>query len=166
MKQLLIFAMLLAIITPSIVFAQEQQPRQPIVQPQIPPQGQQPRPAVQAQAQNQMQQRTQELALRERELSLQQKQNDLDFQREKQKIELEKLRQSIKPVAKKQNDKLAPLLLILLVVHILCAVWVYQDIRRLNAGSGIWIVITLLTGLLGTLVYAVVRIGGDIKIKS
>jgi hypothetical protein len=168
MKQLLIFAMLLAMITPSIALCQEQQPRQPIVQPQIQPQGQQPRPAVQTQAQNQVQQRTQELALRERELSLQQKQNELDFQREKQKIELDRLRQSIKPAVKKQNnnDKMAPLLLILLVVNILCAVWVYQDIRRLNAGSGIWIVIALLTGLLGTLVYAIVRIGGDIKIKS
>jgi hypothetical protein len=151
MKQLLIFAMLLAIITPSIIFAQEQQP---------------PRPAVQAQAQNQMQQRAQELAQRERELSLQQKQNEINFQNEKQKIELEKLRQSNKPAVKKQNDKLAPLLIIMIVVHILCAVWVYQDIRRLNAGSGIWIVIALLTGLLGTLVYAIVRIGGDIKIKS
>jgi hypothetical protein len=47
----------------------------------------------------------------------------------------------------------------LLVVHILLAVWVYTDIRKLNRGSGIWIVIALLTGLLGTLVYAVVRLG-------
>ena len=137
-------------VTPSIVFCQAQ----PV------------RPAAQAQAQNQLQQRNQEVALRERELSLQQKQNELDFQREKQKIELERLRQSIKPAVKKQNDKLAPLLLILLIVHILCAVWVYQDIRKLNYGSGIWLVIALLTGLLGTLVYAIVRMGGDIKVKS
>ncbi len=147
MKKVFLLAMLLAIITPSIVFCQGQvQPRQ-AVQPQV-------------------QQRNQELALRERELTIQQKQNEINFQREKQNIELERLKKAVKPAAKKQNDKLAPLLLILLVVHILCAVWVYQDIRKLNAGSGIWIVIALLTGLLGTLVYAIVRIGGDIKLKS
>jgi hypothetical protein len=57
------------------------------------------------------------------------------------------------------DDDLHPLLLLLAVVHILCAVWVYQDIRRRAGGSGLWIVIALLTGLLGTLVYAVVRLG-------
>ena len=45
------------------------------------------------------------------------------------------------------------------VIHILLAMWVYQDIRKRNTGSGLWIVITLLTGLLGALVYAIVRIG-------
>jgi hypothetical protein len=45
------------------------------------------------------------------------------------------------------------------LVHILTAVWVYQDIQRRHVGSGLWIVIALLTGLCGTLVYAVVRLG-------
>ncbi|MBL7188372.1 MAG: hypothetical protein ISS70_18760 [Phycisphaerae bacterium] len=63
------------------------------------------------------------------------------------------------------KDALHPLLLLLLVVHILVAVWVYTDIRKLNSGSGIWIVIALLTGLLGTLVYAVVRMG-DARIEK
>ena len=52
-----------------------------------------------------------------------------------------------------------PLLLICFIVHILTAVWVFQDIRKRGAGSGLWIVIALLTGLIGTLVYAVVRLG-------
>jgi len=51
------------------------------------------------------------------------------------------------------------LMLLCATIHILLAVWVYQDIRRRNAGSGIWIVVALLTGLLGTAVYALVRIG-------
>ena len=51
------------------------------------------------------------------------------------------------------------LLMFCFVVHILLAVWVYQDIRRRNSGSGIWIVITLLTGLFGAAVYALVRMG-------
>jgi len=45
------------------------------------------------------------------------------------------------------------------IIHILLAVWVYQDLRRRNTGSGIWIVITLLAGLCGAAVYALVRIG-------
>lgn len=53
----------------------------------------------------------------------------------------------------------AAFMLFCLVIHILLSIWVYQDIRRRNAGSGVWIVITLLTGLLGALVYAVVRLG-------
>ena len=50
-------------------------------------------------------------------------------------------------------------MLICAVVHLLLAIWVYQDIRNRNAGSGLWIVVTLLTGLLGVLVYALVRLG-------
>ena len=46
-----------------------------------------------------------------------------------------------------------------IVVHILVAVWVFQDIRSRGTGSGIWIVIALIAGLLGALVYAVVRLG-------
>jgi hypothetical protein len=48
--------------------------------------------------------------------------------------------------------------LICLLIHILLAVWVYQDIRKRGRGSGIWIVVVLLTGLCGTLVYALVRL--------
>jgi len=49
-----------------------------------------------------------------------------------------------------------------LVIHILVAIWIFQDIRTRGTGSGIWIVIGLIAGLLGALVYAVVRIG-DVK---
>jgi hypothetical protein len=51
------------------------------------------------------------------------------------------------------------LMVMCLVVHILVAVWVFQDIRTRGTGSGIWIVIALIAGLLGALVYAVVRLG-------
>jgi hypothetical protein len=56
---------------------------------------------------------------------------------------------------------LGPLFGLCLVIHVLLAVWVYQDIRRRNAGSGIWIVITLLTGICGALLYALVRLGDN-----
>lgn len=52
---------------------------------------------------------------------------------------------------------------IMLIVHILVSIWVYSDIRKRNSGSGIWVVIALLTGLFGTAVYALVRIGDNKK---
>ncbi len=48
---------------------------------------------------------------------------------------------------------------ICIAVHILLAVWVFGDIRKRQAGSGIWIAVVLLTGLLGVIPYTLVRIG-------
>ena len=48
-----------------------------------------------------------------------------------------------------------------LLIHILLTIWVYKDTRERNS-SGIWIVITLLTGFMGAFLYALVRIG-DLK---
>ena len=63
------------------------------------------------------------------------------------------------PLGRHACPLLAVFVVCTLVIHILLAVWVYQDIRRRNAGSGIWVVITLLTGLCGAAVYALVRLG-------
>ncbi len=116
------------------------------------------------------------IEMHEREMELQNREAQMDFERrmqelelEKHKIELEHMRRPKEhPGYMKDNDDddLHPLLLLVLVVHILCAVWVYQDIRRRAGGSGIWIVIALLTGLLGTLVYAVVRLGENQKSQA
>ncbi len=117
-----------------------------------------------------------QMEMHEREMELQNREAQMDFERrmqelelEKRKIELEHMRRPKEhPGHMKDNDDddLHPLLLVVLVVHILCAVWVYQDIRRRAGGSGIWIVIAILTGLLGTLVYAVVRIGENQKSQA
>ena len=50
-------------------------------------------------------------------------------------------------------------LILCAVVHLLLTVWVYQDMRDRDASNGLWLAIVLLTGLLGTAVYALVRIG-------
>lgn len=63
------------------------------------------------------------------------------------------------PLGHHAKPALALLLLGAAIIHILLAVWVYQDLRKRNTGSGIWIVITLLAGLCGAAVYALVRIG-------
>ena len=63
------------------------------------------------------------------------------------------------PLRQHVHHLLGMLMLGCLVIHILLAIWVYQDIRRRTTGSGIWIVVTLLAGLCGAAVYALVRIG-------
>jgi hypothetical protein len=110
-----------------------------------------------------------QLDLRQRELELQGREAELGFHGEMRKLKLEQRRMELqhKRAGKKhaegwkhkREDKAAPFLIVITIVHILMAVWVYQDIRKRGAGSGIWIVVALLTGLLGTLVYAVVRLG-------
>ena len=114
-----------------------------------------------------------QMEMREREMELEQRGAEMDFARRKQELELEGYKLKMEnlrrakehpgPVKHHEKDGAHPLLLLVLVVHILVAVWVYQDIRRRGCGSGIWIVIALLTGLLGTLIYAVVRLGDSEK---
>jgi hypothetical protein len=107
-----------------------------------------------------------QMARQERQMELQQRQAQMDMERERQKLDLEGQRLKIEREREGRKSEAAPLLLVLLVVNILVAIWVYMDIRQLNRGSGIWIVITLLTGLLGALVYAVVRLGDGRPGKS
>ncbi len=107
-----------------------------------------------------------QMAMKEREMELQQRQAKMDMERERQKLDLEGQRLKLEHVRGMNKGKPHPLLLVILVVNILTAVWVYMDIRQLNRGSGLWIVIALLTGLLGALVYAVVRLGDGRMAKS
>jgi hypothetical protein len=105
-----------------------------------------------------------QMQMRQREMDLKQREAKMDMEREMQKLDLEQRRMELERARGDDDDNeckgaLGFLFLICGIVHILVAVWVYMDIRQLNRGSGIWIVIALLTGLLGALVYAVVRIG-------
>ncbi len=106
-----------------------------------------------------------QMQMRQREMDLQQREAKMDMEREMYKLELDQRRLELESARQDDNDDdegggaLALLLVICAVVHILVAIWVYMDIRQLNRGSGIWIVIALLAGLLGALVYAIVRLG-------
>jgi heme/copper-type cytochrome/quinol oxidase subunit 2 len=44
-----------------------------------------------------------------------------------------------------------------LVVWIIIAVWVYRDAKRRGAPEVLWLIIALLTGLIGLIIYLVVR---------
>jgi hypothetical protein len=101
--------------------------------------------------------------LQEREMELQQREAEMELERRKAELDLEGHKMKLEHWRKAQRGGPHPLLAVILIVHILAAVWVYQDIRQRGCGSGIWIVIALLTGLLGTLVYAVVRLGDEKK---
>ena len=113
-----------------------------------------------------------QMQLHRMQLELEERETGLDFQRKMRELELDKQRTKLgrkrrahgHPANFKHHPKkgMLPFLVICFIVHILVAVWVYQDIRKRNSGSGIWIVVALLTGLLGTLVYAIVRLG-DIR---
>ncbi len=148
MKRYVLSMMLTAIFVPALAVAQEEGPED-------------------IEFQIEMHERKMELQNREAQRDIERRMQELEL--EKYKIELEHMRRPKEhPGHMKNHDKdgAHPLLLLVLVVHILCAVWVYQDIRRRAGGSGIWIVIALLTGLLGTLVYAVVRIGESQKSQA
>lgn len=119
------------------------------------------------------------IEIQRKQAELEQYRTELYFNNEMQKIELEKKRLELnreRQMLDSQGQPAGPgkgawrghpgkmkhfcgLMLICAIVHILLAIWVYQDIRHRNAGSGLWIIVTLLTGLLGTLVYALVRLG-------
>ena len=113
-----------------------------------------------------------QLHLRRMQVELEEHESELQFDREMREMELRErqieLDRRIKALNQKpylkHHDKYpaAPILLLLcMVINILLTVWVYQDIKKRNTGSGIWIVVTLLAGLFGALVYVLTRIGDN-----
>ena len=119
--------------------------------------------------QMEMQERDMELQRLEMKMKAEREMQNLEMEQrrmelEQQKMELERAHHDIDDDDDDDDNcegALGLLLLICVIVRILLAVWVYMDIRQLNRGSGIWIVIVLLAGLLGALVYAVVRLGDN-----
>ena len=141
MKTYLLSAVLVFVLFPQAVFAEEHE---------------------EMGSEEEMELRRMEMGLREREMEMEDREMEMDFRRRMQEMELKKHSLGMEEwhEKKKHNDKGgAAILLFCIVVNILLTVWVYQDIRKKTDSSGIWIVVVLLTGLLGALVYAVVRIG-------
>jgi len=83
---------------------------------------------------------------------------------EKKKIEVENMRKGPMKAGMKGHDDggKAVFLIGCIIVHILLTIWVYRDIKERGKGSGIWVAIVLLSGILGTIPYAIVRLG-DIR---
>jgi len=116
-----------------------------------------------------------QMEMQQQKMDMEHRQAKMDMERKMQELDLQQRRMELERALHDYDDDdddndereglLGLLLGICVIVRILLAVWVYMDIRQLGRGSGIWIVIVLLAGLLGALVYAVVRIG-DNKQKS
>jgi len=107
-----------------------------------------------------------ELDMRKHEMDLKARESEMQFQGEMREIELDERRAELERSKKQHgiqnhhNGACGPLLLVFCAaVHILLTVWVYRDMHKRNAGSGLWIAIVLLTGILGALLYALVRRG-------
>jgi len=117
-----------------------------------------------------------EMHLRHMQLELQEREAKLNFNRKMKELGLQKRKIALGRERRAQKDlahfgpcrkgKMLSIAIVCFVVHILLTVWVYKDIRRRNSGSGIWIVIVLLTGLFGVLPYAIVRLGDTRQAKS
>jgi len=107
-----------------------------------------------------------QMEMRGMEMELEQRDAEMGFQRSMQELELEKRKIELEHMRRGHKHGKHPLLFLVVIVHILVAVWVYRDIRQRNAGSGIWIVVALVAGLLGALVYAVFRLGDSDKKKA
>jgi Flp pilus assembly protein TadB len=92
------------------------------------------------------------------ELVFEQDMRELEL--EERRLEMEMMRRKLQQPQKHpgKDEGKGAFLLICGIVHLLMAIWVYQDIRRKNNGNGIWIVITLLAGFFGASVYALIRI--------
>lgn len=101
---------------------------------------------------------------RHMQMELQKQEIELDFIRQTHAMELKERHLKLDRMARRSanpHKKHAPLFIIILIIHVLTAVWTYQDIRQRSRGSGLWIVLSLLAGLLGALVYAVTRIADN-----
>jgi hypothetical protein len=106
------------------------------------------------------QRREMEMEIAEREIGLEGHRRMADLKMKSQEMGLKYPQKMSGKHPGHHKRMMCPIFIVVtLIVHILLSVWVYQDIRRRNRGSGLWIAIALLTGLLGTGVYAIVRIG-------
>jgi len=116
-----------------------------------------------------------DIELRKAELNLAERQQQLDMQREMGRLEIQKKRMEIERMTGQQRDGYRShcrkggkhvVLACVLLAHLLLAGWIYTDIRKRNAGSGVWIILALLTGFLGALLYVLVRLGDSLAARG
>ena len=117
----------------------------------------------------------QHLNIRNMQLDISERENQIHRQQEMAKLEIEKKRREMnrqENTFKRKNNmpckgRQKPcgamghvvVFAVCALIHILLTVWVYNDIKERKTGSGIWIIVVLLTGLLGIIPYALIRIG-------
>lgn len=117
----------------------------------------------------------QHLNIKNMQLDIAERENKIHRQHEMTKLEIEKKRREMNRQENNFNRKNnmpckgrqkpcgavghVIVFAVCALIHILLTVWVYNDIKERKTGSGIWIIVVLLTGLLGIIPYALIRIG-------
>ncbi len=117
-----------------------------------------------------------EFRARMREMDLEEREMDLDQRRAEMKFEHQARMQKLaaarergghgdggRPGWKGGKGKLPlghlrVLCPLIAMIHVLLAVWAYQDLQKRKTGSGIWIVLLLLGGIPAAIAYGIVRI--------
>ena len=95
---------------------------------------------------------------REAEFEHQQKMRDVEIDERRAKIEL--MRRG--PGDRHHNGGCGLVVLVIILTNILLTVWVCKDMREQKIGRALWVPITLLAGVFGAIVYAIVR-NADIR---
>jgi hypothetical protein len=112
-----------------------------------------------------------QIFMKHQELELKELEAKLEFRNQERQLELERMKMELEHQRRKMEGHgkhgggggaAALFLIVCFVINVLATIWVYMDIRQRDSGSGIWIVITLLAGLFGALIYGIMRVG-DIK---
>jgi Flp pilus assembly protein TadB len=98
-----------------------------------------------------------DLEAREAELGVERQMHELEL--EARRAEIERSQRGPYRHRKKHGGFACLIVLIMIIIRALTTIWVYGDLQRRKTGSGLWIPIVLLGGLLGLLVYAVIRLG-------
>ena len=107
----------------------------------------------------QMQLQRMELELAREETNVRMEERLAELELEKMQLEIEAMRGELARRGGPGCGDPGHLMLIIIAVHVLTAVWVGLDIKARKCGGWLWLPIVIMTGLLGTLVYAIVRIG-------
>lgn len=112
---------------------------------------------------DQMERHERLLELKAREADLEHQQSMRELELEERRIEIERMRSGRRWRHKRHCGGL--MLLVIVVTNILLTVWVCKDMREQKIGRILWVPITLLAGVFGAIVYAIVR-NADIRAKT
>ncbi len=108
----------------------------------------------------QMEQHERLREFRAREAEFEHQQSIRELELEERRIEIENMRRG--PGGKHHDGGGGGLVLLIIVVNILLTVWVFKDMREQKIGRALWVPITLLAGVFGAIIYAIVR-NADIR---
>jgi hypothetical protein len=113
------------------------------------------------------------LQIEERRLAIEQKERELAFQRRNMdtqfKRRMDGLDQGPRAMWKQRMHRFLPLLVLVklmalcavvcFVIHVLLTIIVFNDMRARRTMNGLWIVLVLISGVCGAVVYALFRMG-------